>query len=138
MLSHIDGFTRRYAHDVPIDGVGMKGSMNKTATHAYGSTLAYGERYALVGAFNIPTSSDDDGNREVSAPPPSPGDAAITAVQLRNLRGRIADPGYKLTEPELCKHLRVERLEELTQAGFDDAIRRMTARYKHVTGEAPK
>lgn len=55
------GFSKRYFADVPNDGVGIKGNANKTATHAFGSTVTYGRRYLLLLIFNIST-ADDDGN----------------------------------------------------------------------------
>lgn len=59
---------RRGAHietdvsEVPIDAAGMKGSKNKTDTHAYGSTTSYGRRYLFCSVFDIAVGQDNDGN----------------------------------------------------------------------------
>lgn len=59
---------RRGAHietdisEVPIDASGMKGTKNKTDTHAYGSTTSYGRRYLFCSVFDIAVGTDNDGN----------------------------------------------------------------------------
>src|SRR5262252_2636442 len=56
-------FTRTYKIMMPADGVGAKGGMVMTKTHAVGSAVTYARRYLLSAIFNIATSdSDDDGN----------------------------------------------------------------------------
>ncbi|MCG7598828.1 ERF family protein [Halomonas sp. McH1-25] len=62
-VSHIEGHTKQYQVDMPLDMYGMKGNQNKTATHAHGSTMSYGRRYLTLMLFNIPMAhEDDDGN----------------------------------------------------------------------------
>jgi len=61
IVSHSDGFSRKYNADVPADGVGPKGTRNKTPTHAFGSAMSYGRRYLKCMIFDIAT-TDDDGN----------------------------------------------------------------------------
>ena len=62
-VMHSEGHTEKRYVDVPIDNVGIKGTPNKTMTHAKGSSLSYGKSYLLRMVFNIPTGeSDDDGN----------------------------------------------------------------------------
>lgn len=59
---------RRGAHvesavsEIPLDGTGMKGTANKTGTHAFGSTATYGRRYLFCAVFDIAIGEDDDGN----------------------------------------------------------------------------
>jgi hypothetical protein len=53
-------FTRHYQCDIPADTTGMKGSMNKTATHGFGSTMSYGRRYLTLLIFNIALINEDD------------------------------------------------------------------------------
>ena len=62
IVSHAQGFSRQYRWDLPLDDVGIKGSKNKTAIHASGSTVSYGRRYLTCMIFNIATQDDDDGN----------------------------------------------------------------------------
>jgi len=61
-LAHAEGHSRQYHADIPADGTGMKGTQNKTATHAFGSTMSYGRRYLKLLIFDIATTDDDDGN----------------------------------------------------------------------------
>lgn len=63
LVSHSAGHSRTYQCDVPLDLTGMKGTQNKTATHAFGSTMSYGRRYLTLLIFNISlTNEDTDGN----------------------------------------------------------------------------
>ena len=61
-LLHAQGHSKEYRVDVPVDGAGIKGQTNKTATHAFGSTMTYGRRYLKVAMFDI-SITDNDGNR---------------------------------------------------------------------------
>jgi hypothetical protein len=61
--SHKAGHTRKYRGDVPLDIAGIKGNVNKTPTHAFGSTKSYGRRYLTLDIFNIVMKGEDnDGN----------------------------------------------------------------------------
>lgn len=61
VVSHEAGHSETHHADVPSDGNGIKGNANKTATHAFGSTMSYGRRYLLCMVWNIAT-ADNDGN----------------------------------------------------------------------------
>ena len=61
-VTHIDGHSKPYKYDLPLDDTGMKGSKNKTGVHASGSTVSYGRRYLTLLIFNVATGDDDDGN----------------------------------------------------------------------------
>jgi hypothetical protein len=60
-ISHRDGHAERSEFHVPLDLCGFKGTPNKTAIHGWGSALTYCRRYALLCAFNVIVSGDDDG-----------------------------------------------------------------------------
>ncbi len=60
-VTHIEGHSRSYFADVPIDATGIMGKVNKTNTHAFGSTMSYGRRYLTLMIFNIAVKDDDDG-----------------------------------------------------------------------------
>ena len=62
VVSHIAGHTRHYHADLPADKTGIKGNVNKTDTHAFGSSMSYGRRYLKLLIFDIAT-GDDDGNK---------------------------------------------------------------------------
>lgn len=53
--------------EVPIDDKGMKGTANKTQTHAYGSTTSYGRRYLFCAVFDVAIGDDDDGQAGAQA-----------------------------------------------------------------------
>lgn len=61
---HAGGHSKTYTYDAPIDDKGIKGSVNKTATHARASATTYAQRYLVKMIFNITlTDEDDDGNK---------------------------------------------------------------------------
>lgn len=64
-VSHSGGHTRTYQQLMPSDGKGAKGNDVMTKTHAAGSAMSYGMRYALKGIFNVAIGEDDtDGNQQ--------------------------------------------------------------------------
>jgi len=64
-VSHRGGHSRPYQCDIPVDNVGMKGNLNKTATHGFGSTMSYGRRYLTLLIFNIALVNEDDDKQSV-------------------------------------------------------------------------
>lgn len=114
------GYSRNYHADIPIDIAGMKGNQNKTATHAFGSTMSYGRRYLLLLIFNVATKiEDDDGN--------AAGSAAITEEQLATLQTLIDDAQVDVVK--VCKFAKVEALADIRAKNFD-AIVSAVARFK--------
>ena len=114
-LAHRAGFTKHYRIDVPIDATGMAGKVNKTKTHAMGSTLSYGRRYLKLMAFDIATGDDDDGNAAGSG-------QTITAEQYQRLTGllqELDDPDAE--EARFILWCKVDRLEELPTEKFGRA-----------------
>ena len=71
-VRHRDGHTERFAFHVPVDLCGFKGTPNKTAIHGWGSALTYCRRYALLCAFNVIVSGDDDANAAGKVPSSAP------------------------------------------------------------------
>jgi hypothetical protein len=63
-VMHAEGHSIPRHVDVPIDDKGIKGTVNKTATHAMKSSSTYGRGILICHIFNIPTGEDidDDGN----------------------------------------------------------------------------
>lgn len=59
-ILHVDGHCRRTEKKVHIDGVGIKGNANMTATQADGSTTSYARRYVTKMAFNLRDALDED------------------------------------------------------------------------------
>lgn len=109
------GHSKEFWADIPIDATGMKGNINKTATHAFGSTMSYGRRYVKLLAFDIATGDDDDGQSaggKASGP--------VSPEQLKALSDRIDELG--INEARFLAHLRVDALENLPSSKFDDAM----------------
>lgn len=87
-LRHRGGHVTRHYADVPIDKTGIAGKVNKTDTHAYGSTMKYGQRYLKLLVWDIAT-KDDDGNAAGGAPAEDP----ITEEQAQTLRELVEEIG---------------------------------------------
>jgi hypothetical protein len=62
ILRHMHGHSEEHFYDCPLDGVGIAGKANKTATHAAASSASYAQRILTVLMFNMSTGYDDDGN----------------------------------------------------------------------------
>lgn len=82
-VMHEDGHSVTTWGDFPHDSLGPKGNPVKTALHGKGSTLTYGRRYLLCGAFNVtPVAPDRDGN----PPPRQAAPNVISDAQRKRLR----------------------------------------------------
>jgi hypothetical protein len=108
------GHHEHYHADVPADGAGMKGTANKTATHAFASTMSYGRRILLCMAFNIAT-KDDDGNRA--------GGKSINADQFFELKQLVEEA--QADEQKFCAFLGVEKLDDLPMAKLQGAVAKL-------------
>lgn len=107
-VMHEAGHSRTYHADIPADLTGMKGSQNKTKTHAFGSTMSYGRRYLKMLVFDVAT-TDDDGNGAGA------GDS-LSDEQLAELRKLCKD--FDANEQKVASVARVETLEEIPAAKF--------------------
>lgn len=110
-LRHRGGFYEDYQADVPIDMLGMKGTPNKTGTHAFGSTMSYGRRNLKLMVWDIAT-TDDDGNAAGTGAP-------ISFTDLESLKMRCAQVGR--TEEQFAKFLKVPGLVHLPAHRFREA-----------------
>lgn len=70
-VSHKGGHTRTYQQLMPSDGKGPQGKAVMTMTHAAGSAMSYGSRYALKGIFNVAIGEDDNDGNEAPTDPKS-------------------------------------------------------------------
>ena len=59
-ITHSLGHTETKYTDMPLDAVGIKGSVNKTPIQAKGSSFSYGRSYLMRLIWNLPTSEHDD------------------------------------------------------------------------------
>lgn len=113
-ISHEGGHSRNGVGEIPVDGAGSQGTVNKTKTQAFGSTATYGRRYLLCMLFNISTGDDKDGN----APKETGG--AISPDQSARLRALIEEVGADIVK--FCNYMNVEAIPDITVSDFPRAI----------------
>lgn len=131
LVAHSAGFSRLYRADIPIDANGAKGVSNKTATHAFGSTMSYGRRYLLLMVFDIAlTNEDDDGQAAGRRQNPqqqiaSDGDV-ISDEQAGKLRSALTEAGGDIDR--FLRFFKIECLPDLPAARFGEAMRMIEAK----------
>lgn len=113
-ISHEHGDVRTRFADIPIDIAGMKGNQNKTATHAFGSTMSYGRRYLTLLIFNVATRDDKDGNR------PNESGELITPEQATTIRNALKFAGAD--ERRFLARIKLEAVEDILASKFDKAL----------------
>ena len=102
-VRHKAGHTVTHNADIPADEMGIKGTVNKTKTHAFGSTMAYGRRYMKTMIFDVAT-ADDDGNA-------AGGDEPITEDQRADLLELIEETETDVSK--FCKFLKINSVAEM-------------------------
>jgi ERF superfamily len=113
-LRHSSGHEESGIAEVPIDDKGLKGTTNKTQTHAFGSTVSYARRYLFCMIFDVATSDDNDGNKAAET---------VSADQFIELLDLL-----EVTDTDLDKFVLAfggvpgtSTLEEFPAASFDKA-----------------
>lgn len=112
-ISHEAGHARDGIGEIPVDGAGSQGKVNKTGTQAFGSTATYGRRYLLCMLFNISTGDDVDGNKHQD-------NTRITSEQLALLQKKAAEVGADLER--FCVYFKIGALPDLPAREFDRAM----------------
>lgn len=110
-LRHSAGHVIGDVAEVPTDDKGMKGTQNKTATHAFGSTISYGRRYIFCMIFNLATEDDNDGNNLQKSGP-------INEEQFRTIRKLLDQVGG---EDAFLGMFKVDVIESIPSARFYEA-----------------
>ncbi len=118
-VSHAAGHSRDYHADVPSDLTGMKGQQNKTATHAFGSTMSYGRRYLKLLVFDVATRDDDDGRTAGQGP-------VITADQVDDLVALIEET--QADKGRFLQYMGVDRLADIPAAQLQKALTALQAK----------
>jgi len=113
-IAHDEGHSRDGVGEIPVDGAGSQGKVNKTGTQAFGSTATYGRRYLLCMLFNISTGDDRDGNR------PEDQGGPISAEQADTLRKLIEDSGRDIVK--FCEYFKIEAIPDLSARDFGRAV----------------
>ena len=117
-LSHNAGHSKHFHADIPIDAAGMAGKVNKTPTHAFGSTMSYGRRYLTLMIFDIAT-EDDDGNRAGNG-------AVISDEQATDLLNLINEVGAD--KAKFLAYMRVDSIADIPVAKLGGAIAKLEAK----------
>jgi hypothetical protein len=109
-LLHEDGHERHYEANIPVDACGIKGSRNKTDTHAFGSSTTYGRRYLKLMIFDIAT-KDDDGNAA------SPQPETLGPEEMTILDDLIRKSG--VNRADFFKYAKVEGMADIHLKNFE-------------------
>lgn len=96
---------------------GRDESGNKNSIQAVASTVTYLQRYTLKAALGIAASNDDDGKAAVAG-------ASVNAEQAKTLRDTI-DTKVVGTEARLLRWARVEKIEDVPAARYDEAMEKL-------------
>lgn len=130
VVAHAAGFSRTYFADIPTDANGMKGNQNKTATHAFGSTMSYGRRYLLLMVFDIALTNDDDDGQSAggysSRRQPSPGGEVITDEQASQIRSLATEVGADIGR--FLNYFKAESIPDIPAARYAEAVRLLEAK----------
>ncbi|EJN04280.1 ERF family protein [Phyllobacterium sp. YR531] len=114
-ISHEEGHVRNGVGEIPVDGAGAKGGVNKTGTQAFGSTATYGRRYLLCMLFNISTGDDNDGNRQNNVKP-----EFISEEQLARVRELIEET--ETDTEKFCELGKIDALPDMLAKDFESAV----------------
>jgi hypothetical protein len=117
------GHTRKYQRDMPADGKGAKGGDVMTLTHAAGAAGTYGQRYLLIGIFNLAIGEDRDGNDPTTL-------SFVSEKQVTELQQKIFDVAGERSDHLLARTLKylsiggphLETLADLPAKEFNNAI----------------
>lgn len=120
-IRHIEGHAMTVQADVPADADAYEGEQQKTAVHAFGSSMTYGRRYVKVLAFDLVLKDEDNDGNPVQAP----GDL-ISNEDLIDLKNDIDRNGASLER--LLRVLKVDTLAQLPASRVDEAKRLINAR----------
>lgn len=118
-VTHRAGWSETFESDLPMDGMGIKGTVNKTGVHAVASSRSYARRYLLKDIFNLTTSEDidDDGN---AAGATFQAVLLINDKQIADLSSLIDEVG--ITEAEFLKVAKHESLSQIPADRFSAAV----------------
>lgn len=123
-VTHVAGYSESYDFNIPLDGTGLKGNPNKTATHAYASTITYGRRYAKCAVFDIATKNDTDGNS--------------SAAGKTNVEPATLDEIFKLIDdthserPWFLAHYSVETFDDLNGKQRNEIKSNLLTKLAHI------
>jgi hypothetical protein len=135
-LTHRGGFERELVGDIPLDATGIKGSVNKTATHAWGSTATYARKYLMLMAFNVKTKAlpDADASRVEFI---SDDQANALLKEIDSQGGRTFDAIVKAYSlPDVDGVSRLDIIKKLPASEFADCVTRLNDRRNAAAAKA--
>lgn len=111
---HRSGHKEQYHYDAPMEGKGIKGNVNMTATHGKASSTSYARRYLMCMIFNIPT-GDDDGNSVEDG-------ETLSEQQLAEVVALAEEVGVDVKGQKLLDYLKVDSIEQVLAKNFKSLI----------------
>ncbi|MGZ2475846.1 ERF family protein [Sinorhizobium medicae] len=130
-ISHAQGHVRNGVGEIPVDGAGSQGKVNKTGTQAFGSTATYGRRYLLCMLFNISTGDDRDGNAQTAEPEDV---QTITEAQASVIRELIEKAA--LSNDVFCKRWQIDAVTDVPMSKFNEVVQSLRVRIKALKEKA--
>ena len=112
VLRHTGGHKEPYSVELPRDDAGMKGTVNKTPTHAASSTLTYGRRILTLMIFDVAPGDDTDGNM-----PSIP----ITEEQAANIEALLDETGAD--KVRFLKYAGADSIEEIDEKYYSTCVK---------------
>lgn len=117
-LSHVNGYSERHFLDLPADGVGQKGNMNKSPVQAVNSTISTGRRHLKIIIWDLViVGSDKDGNKAKGTKDVG----MIDAKRAATLKSALEFAG--VTEKHFCGVYEIEKIEDLKADLFEHALK---------------
>lgn len=120
ILRHRSGHVEQHHLDIPFDNAGIKGTVNKTNTHAAGSTYSYGRRYLTCMMFDVATGDDDDGQ--------AAGTRYISGKAVTELKTRLE--AVQADMAGFLGYMGVPTLEDISESDYPKALNAVRAKEK--------
>lgn len=116
-LWHRGGHIEETTITMPLDSVGIKGTVNKTGPHATASSVTYAKRVAICALLNISTGDDKDGNTDQSVIDTE------KAVEIDLLVAEV-----KADKAKFLKYMGVEDVREIKAKDYEKAKKALLAK----------
>lgn len=121
-VMHSEGHIAPKHFDLPLDGAGIKGNVNKTLMHASASTVSYGRRYLTCMIFNVPIGGEDNDGNGSSKPP------RITEKQVADLNALITEVGADKTK--FLAYIKADSLANIRASSYSAAVAALESKRK--------
>jgi hypothetical protein len=117
-VMHKDGGAFNRSVTVPVDS-----AMRANDTQKMGSAISYAKRYALTAALNLIVSDHDDNGGAAGTP-------NITAAQIAEIEGLLAQIPATDTKDKMLQWLQVETLADIPADAFRKVIKTLNDKLK--------